>query len=105
LGLFVSSPLYVSNFVSTTQCVTKLDITFQVAGVTTAPADQLLDRWAELLLIGQQDTDPAADAWEALVTMLAQGRRSAVATMAPKIVPASSSPPSESTSRPTVAVA
>jgi hypothetical protein len=46
----MSFSLHVSNFVSTTQCVTKLDITVQVAGVTTAPADQLLDRWAELLL-------------------------------------------------------
>lgn len=54
-----------------------LNVAFRAAGITTAPTgfDQLLDRWVELLLSGQHDTDPATDAWEALVTMLAQGRR------------------------------
>jgi len=35
----------------------------------------LLDQWAAMLTAGHDDTDPATDAWEALVTMLAQGRK------------------------------
>lgn len=53
-----------------------LNVAFRVAEITAVPSgfEQLLDRWAEMLLSGQSDTDPAVDAWEALITMLAQGR-------------------------------
>jgi energy-coupling factor transporter ATP-binding protein EcfA2 len=36
---------------------------------------QLLERWAQILTSGQHEVDPASDAWERLVTMLAQGHR------------------------------
>jgi hypothetical protein len=55
-----------------------LGVGLQLAGVTSLPADwsgQLLDRWAEMLTSGHSDTDPAEEAWENLVTMLAQGTR------------------------------
>lgn len=51
-----------------------LNVAFRVAGVTLADtvSGQLLDRWAELLTSGQQATDPAVEAWERLVVLLAQ---------------------------------
>jgi hypothetical protein len=54
-----------------------LNVAFRVIGISSVPAgfDQLLDQWAAMLLSGQHDTDPALDSWEALITMLAQGRR------------------------------
>lgn len=35
----------------------------------------ILDAWAAMLTSGHEETDPATEAWEALITMLAQGRR------------------------------
>lgn len=59
-----------------------LNVALQAAGVTTDqladPAGwvaRLLDEWATMLTTGHDETDPATDAWEALITMLAQGRR------------------------------
>ncbi len=54
-----------------------LNIAFRAIDISSVPAgfEQLLDQWAAMLLSGQHDTDPALDAWEALITMLAQGRR------------------------------
>jgi hypothetical protein len=53
-----------------------LDVAFTLINAKSAPAgfNQMLDRWAEMLTSGHSDVDPATDAWEALVTMLAQGR-------------------------------
>lgn len=54
-----------------------LNIAFRVIGVQELPPifNELLGHWAVMLTSGQGETDPATDAWEALVTMLAQGRR------------------------------
>jgi hypothetical protein len=59
-----------------------LQVTFAQLGITTADlpggaawVGHLLDGWATMLTAGHADNDPAAEAWEALVTMLAQGRR------------------------------
>jgi hypothetical protein len=62
-----------------------LNVAFRATGISAAPAgfDQLLNQWATMLLSGQHDTDPALDAWEALITMLAQGRRHSDADIAP----------------------
>lgn len=35
----------------------------------------MLTHWTEMLTSGHDETDPATDAWEAMITMLAQGRR------------------------------
>jgi hypothetical protein len=57
-----------------------LQMAFEVVGVTTtdlpdatAWAGQLLDAWTAMLTSGHDETDPATEAWEALLTMLAQG--------------------------------
>ena len=57
-----------------------LQVAFEVVGVTTADmpdpaawAGQLLDAWTAMLTSGHDEADPATDAWEALLTMLAQG--------------------------------
>jgi hypothetical protein len=59
-----------------------LQVTFAQLGITTADlpggaawVGRLLEGWAAMLTAGHTDNDPAAEAWEALVTMLAQGRR------------------------------
>jgi hypothetical protein len=35
----------------------------------------IFTHWSDMLTSGHDETDPATDAWEALITMLAQGRR------------------------------
>jgi hypothetical protein len=54
-----------------------LDVVLSLIDARTAAPnfDQMLDRWVEMLTSGHSDVDPATDTWEALVTMLAQGRR------------------------------
>jgi hypothetical protein len=59
-----------------------LNVVFRAVGVTSIHLPDpstwvasLLDAWAAMLLSGQHETDPALDAWEGLITMLAQGRR------------------------------
>jgi hypothetical protein len=54
-----------------------LDVAFKVADARSAPPGfaQMLDRWAEMLTTGHDDTDPTIDAWEALMTLLVQGRK------------------------------
>jgi hypothetical protein len=54
-----------------------LHAAFQVAeiGVNVAWWHALYAHWAEMLTTGHSDADPAEEAWEALVTMLAQGHR------------------------------
>lgn len=56
---------------------TTLNIAFRLCGVTTVPQgfDAILDHWAAMLTSGHNETDPALDAWESLMVMLAQGRR------------------------------
>lgn len=49
-----------------------------LAGIQQVPeawSGELLDRWAEMLTSGHSDADPAEEAWEALITLLAQGHR------------------------------
>ncbi len=54
-----------------------INVACRVAQVAAAPAAfaHILDGWADLLTSGHDETDPATDAWESLITMLAQGRR------------------------------
>jgi hypothetical protein len=59
-----------------------LNAAFQLAEVTQRhipdPAcwiGRLLDDWSAMLTAGHSQTDPATEAWEALLTLLAQGRR------------------------------
>lgn len=54
-----------------------LNVAFCVAQVGETPPvfGRLLTCWAEMLTSGHDETDPATDAWEGLLTLLAQGRR------------------------------
>jgi hypothetical protein len=52
-----------------------LDVALTVANLAPPPPfAALLDQWAAILLSGHSETDPATDAWDALATMLIQGR-------------------------------
>jgi hypothetical protein len=37
--------------------------------------EYMLDHWAKMLTTGHEDTDPATEAWEGLMTLLIQGRK------------------------------
>jgi len=54
-----------------------LNVAFRVANVGALPPsfEHILSAWATMLTHGRDETDPATDAWEALLTMLTQGRR------------------------------
>jgi hypothetical protein len=59
-----------------------LNVALQAAGVTSdhlpdpaAWVARLLDEWATMLTTGHDEADPATSAWEALITMLVQGKR------------------------------
>jgi len=49
----------------------------RVAQIAEVPSGfaSLLDRWSEMLTGGHDETDPATEAWESLITLLVQGRR------------------------------
>lgn len=50
-----------------------LNVACQITHIgTLADVDSLLDDWAAILSSGHEDSDPAIDAWNRLVTMLAQ---------------------------------
>ncbi|NTV61933.1 MAG: DUF3854 domain-containing protein [Oscillochloris sp.] len=54
-----------------------LNVAFRVIQAQAPPVfGNILACWAEMLTSGHDETDPATDAWEAMITMLVQGRRS-----------------------------